>query len=513
MNRKAYSVILFYLTLSAGMAFGQALPAAIHLEMRDALAAISYEYFGSGKARPEIAFSRLPATVTFPSPWMIVVGFAGGVERRNSKASGVVAINQHFNRHINGNKAGEALTLTYNNFHWRQAARDVLEAVRMFRTDARILPGARQPMIVAHGHSWGAGSLTKMARVLKKNGIEISLAIYMDAFQLRNPRLPDNIRYAVNFYQRNGILRGLPIRGKKKLIPENPETTKVLGSYEIDPQTERWGWSWNLLQPLFYRHHHRLAHDVRLKQYLLEIANLNWEALNRAYLAAGSNVPPVLFERVVVLGASVSASQQVRSPGWLLARHMGTPEPNIYVFAEGGSDSRDHFAQLDTIARLKPTLIVAIDLFYRDFKMSLFLSESRKKYLREYIARLHDTGAVVVLGNIPSLVLLRHDHVNRFLDGLLPDFPNLVLMNVRNLYDVLTNDGLRVSVAGRDLVLRKDDLFADREHLNHAGSALLANLIMQALNARFPERCPSPTQPIDILRYLQLPPHFLPEFH
>ena len=118
------------------------------------------------------------------------------------------------------------------------------------------------------------------ARELKKEGVEISLAIYIDAFSWRNPRVPDNVRYAVNFYQRSGILKGFPMRGKSKLIPEDAQATLVLGSYQIKPQTEFWGWSWNLVQPLLYRHHHRIAHDLRLREYLLEIVNLNLSFFN-----------------------------------------------------------------------------------------------------------------------------------------------------------------------------------------------------------------------------------------
>jgi hypothetical protein len=75
-------------------------------------------------------------------------------------------------------------------------------------------------LAVVYGHSWGAGSIAKFARALRKENIAISLAVYIDAFTLRNPRIPNNIRCVVNFYQRSGILRGLPFRGKSELIPE-----------------------------------------------------------------------------------------------------------------------------------------------------------------------------------------------------------------------------------------------------------------------------------------------------
>jgi hypothetical protein len=100
----------------------------------------------------------------------------------------------------------------------------------------------------------------------------VALAVYVDAFALRNPRVPANVRYAVNLYQRSGILRGLPLRGKGKLVLEDPAATTLLANLQIKPQTDRYfGWHWNLVQPLLYLHHHRMGHDVRLHRYLLAV--------------------------------------------------------------------------------------------------------------------------------------------------------------------------------------------------------------------------------------------------
>jgi hypothetical protein len=230
-----------------------------------------------------------------PRPAVIVVGFTGGLERHDSAISGVVRLRQAVNERLGD--VPEIAMLTYNNFNWRQAGRDVIELVRFSRhgsdhaaadLGAAALP---QPVIVAYGHSWGGGSIAKFARLLASENLDISLAMYIDAFTVRNPRLPANIRYAVNFYQRTGILRGLPLRGKRKLVAEAPDATAVLGSFRIKPETEHFGWHWNLVQPLFYRHHHRISHDVRLQQYLLEIVVVHLELLadNRASPAAAGN--------------------------------------------------------------------------------------------------------------------------------------------------------------------------------------------------------------------------------
>lgn len=212
-----------------------------------------------------------------------------------------------------------------------------------------------------------------------------------------------------------------------------------------------------------------------------------------AVLLAGGTVSACadsLFDRVVVFGASVSAAEKAPSPGWLLARHMGTPEGEIFAFARGGADSEFLRPYLANIEALRPTLVVAVDLFFHDFRFSLFLPEGQKQYLRDYIARLHGTGAVVVLGNIPPQVLLRHEHVNRYLESLQPEFPRLVLIDLDGAMHRLEKEGIRVRNQGKEIVLRKDDIFADRVHPNEVGSTLLANMILETLETRFPDHIP-----------------------
>ncbi|MCW5980018.1 MAG: SGNH/GDSL hydrolase family protein [Bryobacteraceae bacterium] len=457
---------------------------AIHEEMYEALSRVSKEYFESGRRELPGSDSPLAAAAEPAVPWLIAVGFTGGVEGRDSTASGVVAMKNRLGGHVA--ERNDVLAVAYNNFRWRRAAADVLEAIRRAGGDPGFPAAVRQPLIVVYGHSWGAGSIDKFARELAQHGLEISLAIYIDAFGWRNPRVPGNVRHAVNFYQRAGILNGLPLRGKAKLIARDPARTQILGNYEISPDAGRWGWSWNPLQPLFYRQHHLIAHDLRLRKYLIEIVNLKLEMLNRARATAAGDSAPGLFDRVVILGASVSAGEKATSPGLLLARHMGTPEERIFTFAEGGAASEKHLGYLDNIGRLQPTLIVALDLFFHDFRASLYLSRSKKQYLREYLASLDQTGAAVMVGNIPSLVLLRYQHVNDYLEQLATEFPNLVLVDVQRLIDSLEH-GVPLRIAGEEILVKKQDVFADHVHPNLLGSTLLANYLLERLQTRFPE--------------------------
>jgi hypothetical protein len=212
--------------------------------------------------------------VTVPDgrPRMVVVGFTGGLERQDSRVSGVVRLRKKIDAHVG--ETTDVTALAYNNFDWRQATHDVLALAREIRDEAGVGARVAPPVVVVYGHSWGGGAITKFARALRHEGLDVALAVYIDAFTLRTPRVPDNVRYAVNIYQRTGIFRGLPLRGKNRVIAESPDDTVILANLRIKPDTEHFGWNWNLVQPLLYRHHHRIGHDVRIQRFLLDLVSV-----------------------------------------------------------------------------------------------------------------------------------------------------------------------------------------------------------------------------------------------
>lgn len=194
----------------------------------------------------------------------IVVGFTGGRQKPTNPSSGVVRLRQAVDAQYADRP--DLTTHAYNNRHWKHAADAVLTQVR-----ASVGP---PPLIVVYGHSLGGGSVTKFARELQRERVDVTLAIYVDTVSIRNPRVPGNVQFAVNLYQRNGLLRGLPLRGKRVLVLEDAVRTEVLGNLRIRPQTRRFGWNWNLVQPLFYRQHIRMGHDERLQGYVIDVLSL-----------------------------------------------------------------------------------------------------------------------------------------------------------------------------------------------------------------------------------------------
>ena len=127
---------------------------------------------------------------------------------------------------------------------------------------------------MVYGHSWGAGAIAKFARALGREGLDVALAVYIDAFTFRRPRVPENVRYAINIYQRAGLLRGFPLRGKSALVARDPAATVILANLRVTPETGHFGWNWNLVQPMLYRQHHRIGHDVRIARLILDVVAL-----------------------------------------------------------------------------------------------------------------------------------------------------------------------------------------------------------------------------------------------
>jgi len=266
----------------------------VHQEAHEKLVAVSQNAFQSHQPADTVVDPLELNAQSAPCPLVIVVGFTGGLEGKDNSASGVVMVRDGVSERLGERQ--DLVVMTFNNFRWRRAATEALahiECARRLRQRNLQVP---QPQVLVYGHSWGAGSIAKFARALRRDNIHIFLAVYIDAFTLRNPRVPDNIRYVINFYQRSGILRGLPFRGKSKLILEDREATRLLGNHRIKAETEHWGWSWNFLQPLLYRHHHRIAHDPRLRQYLLEVININFDLFTEE--AKESHVAGTLLETV-----------------------------------------------------------------------------------------------------------------------------------------------------------------------------------------------------------------------
>ncbi|HOB54122.1 MAG TPA: hypothetical protein PKG76_15530 [Acidobacteriota bacterium] len=437
-------------------------------ELRGPLTALTRSYFG-----PDATPSADALAATTPSAhlWLVVVGFIGGIEPRDSSASGVVAIEKHLDVQMEPRE--DILYLAYNNLRWRRAADEVAAAVANARAEGRLWPGLRQPLIVAVGHSWGAGAIEGLAERLGQYGLDVSLAVFLDGFGWSRLQVPPGVRFAVNFYQRSGILGGFPLRGKSGLVIQDPARTCDLGSFRIKPRADHWGWSWTLVQPLVYRWHHLLAHDNRVKGFLVDLVRLCHEVLVRTipWPPPGSDR---LFERVVVLDSDEPVPPEV-SPGVLLARRAGTPAAEVVSLSGPGTDGADCQSLMAEIQALRPSLVVALELFDRHFPDPLEFSEDQRRRVDQLVRHLTNTGAIVAVGLLPDADAERPAPVNRYLLRIQGQFPNLLLLNRA----------------------QTDDPWFRRQIASETGRSTgpepgrVAELLLEQLHAYCPERIPS----------------------
>lgn len=258
---------------SAGRAASNARWEALHSAMRSPLGAAAAQALD--ETAPVDVACAAHATSGGGSLRAIVVGFAGGIEGPHSKASGVVQATRPL-LDPTCRQAG-VLAVVYSNLRWRRAAQDVIRIAREERTVRD--PQLPQPVIIILGHSWGAGAMHGFAHRLERGGLEVTLAVYLDAFSWRDPRVPRNVRYAVNYYQRAGIFRGLPFRGKSNLYADDPATTTILGSYRLKPAAYAGPSLLWLPERLVCKQHHLIAHDARVQRFLQAAVNLELELL------------------------------------------------------------------------------------------------------------------------------------------------------------------------------------------------------------------------------------------
>jgi hypothetical protein len=248
------------LLLGAGVSASAGELERIHGDLRRALLDLSERV--DAKWKPELP---VPAAASSSpgSARVLVVAFTGGLVPKVHPRSGVAMLT----RRINGMGDDGVAALLFGRSDWRQAAAEVLKL-------AHSSPGSpgrlRQPLIVACGHSLGANSMGKFARLLGQSGLEVSLAVYIDAFSPGKSRVPANVAYAVNFYQRAGLLKGIPMRGQSGLVASAPARTTLLGSYLLKPPGKRpTGEPRPFRLPLF-EPHHLLAYDTRVQGYVCD---------------------------------------------------------------------------------------------------------------------------------------------------------------------------------------------------------------------------------------------------
>jgi hypothetical protein len=158
----------------------------------------------------------------------IVIGFLGGYVRHDDSVHTTVQVAKSL-RDAYPNAIHVA---TFENRRTDDAHNLIVSLLGAKSASALTEQQKRSAHIILYGHSWGACAVISLARQLKTEGIPVVLTVQVDSVSKAgrdDQTIPDNVRYAANFYQDKGFVRGQP-----KIIAADTSRTTILGNYYYD---------------------------------------------------------------------------------------------------------------------------------------------------------------------------------------------------------------------------------------------------------------------------------------
>lgn len=166
-----------------------------------------------------------------PRPTDIVIGFVGGMVGHANAVHSEVQLAAR----LRDDYAGGLQVRMFENRRGREARREILELLDANR-DGRLSDAEKTAArIMIYGHSWGASETVTLARELGREGIPVLLTVQVDSVAKpgENDRsIPANVAQAINFYQREGLLRGEP-----RIHAEDASRTRILGNFQFAYRT------------------------------------------------------------------------------------------------------------------------------------------------------------------------------------------------------------------------------------------------------------------------------------
>jgi hypothetical protein len=179
----------------------------------------------SGASSPATAESEpLPAG---PAP-AIVIGFLGGFVRHDDAVHSTVQVAQSLQKAYPAAVHIE----TFENRRMGDARDLILRLLGPGRKGHPTNEQKRAARVILYGHSWGASTVVALARNLKAAGIPVLLTIQVDSVAKSgqdDALIPDNVRYAANFYQDKGF-----VHGQQKILAADASRTEILGNFRMD---------------------------------------------------------------------------------------------------------------------------------------------------------------------------------------------------------------------------------------------------------------------------------------
>jgi hypothetical protein len=204
-----------------------------------------------------VAQAQLAHTDAHPSP-ALVIAFVGGFVHSDDGRHSEVQIA----RELQSSYGHDVKVEILRNRERERAHKLVLtwwnHKVRGERADE-----SNHAPLILFGHSWGASAVVSLARELQRDGIPVSLTIQVDSVRKNgedDSTIPANVSEAINFYQPDGL-----VRGRSKIMAEDPSRTKILGNlrfkYQEEPAECR-AYPW--YDRLFFKGHTAIECDPRV---------------------------------------------------------------------------------------------------------------------------------------------------------------------------------------------------------------------------------------------------------
>ncbi|MGA7237065.1 MAG: hypothetical protein WBY44_15365 [Bryobacteraceae bacterium] len=172
------------------------------------------------------------ASVRSKSPGLIVVGFLGGFVGRDNP----IHLEVQLAKRLNQDAGSGFLVRMFENRRGADAYREIVHLLDINEDGKLSAEEKKDGRIAIFGHSWGASETVTLARTLARVGIPVLLTVQVDS--VRKPGeddtvIPANVAQAVNFYQREGFLRG-----EDEIRAADSARTQILGNFECEYKTK-----------------------------------------------------------------------------------------------------------------------------------------------------------------------------------------------------------------------------------------------------------------------------------
>ena len=213
----------------------------------------------------------------------IIIGFVGGFVRRDDLRHPEVQFAEYLRQRYPSIVHAEV----FANHDGKHALSRVLQLLDTDKDGVLSSSEKEQASIIIYGHSWGASQAVTFANGLGRLDIPVSLIILVDSVHKPghdDAVIPPNVRNAINFYQKKGL-----IHGRSSIRAADRSRTNIIGNLQMTYQDRRINCD---NYPWIARHlnkpHHEIENDPRVWE---RIASLIDSELSRDTSAVEASLP------------------------------------------------------------------------------------------------------------------------------------------------------------------------------------------------------------------------------